>query len=91
MQSRYPGNHLSHSHAMPCKRAKTMEMFNEIRTIDNDFDDRSRQSPGEAFYWILGKKNPDIEAETMTQILVTAGTHISAMYKAILRQNMGIG
>ena len=65
----------------PANEQKMLKMFNEIITIDNDFDERSRQAPGEAFYWIFGKKNPDIEAETMKHIWVTAGLHISAIYK----------
>ena len=75
----------------PANEQNTTQMFNDIKAIDNDFDDRSRQAPGEVFYWIMGKNIPDIDVETMTNIWVTAGMHISAIYKAILRKKVGIG
>ena len=33
-----------------------IEMFNEIRLIDTSFDEKSRQTPREAFYWLMGKQ-----------------------------------
>ena len=43
-------------------------MYDEIRLIDDNFDERSAGAPGYAFYWLLGKQIRDMEADKLTQI-----------------------
>ena len=75
----------------PVNEKNRCEMFNEIRLIDNNFDERSRQSPGEAFFWLMGKRNQEIDADKMVGIWITAGFYVTAMYRRRLSLREGIG
>ena len=75
----------------PVNENNRCEMFNEIKLIDNNFDERSRQSPGEAFFWLMGKRNQEIDVDKMVGIWITAGFHVTAMYRRRLSLREGIG
>ena len=40
-------------------------MYREICTIDSNFDDRALETPGQVFYWLLGKLIPNMDEEKM--------------------------
>ena len=75
----------------PSNEKARESMYEEIRLIDENFDERSAEAPGHALYWLLGKQIGDMEVDKMVQIWAVAGQHISNMYKLRLKSGEGIG
>ena len=75
----------------PATENSRINMFREINLIDANFDERSRQAPGEAFFWIMGKRNVEIDSHKMVGIWTVAGYNVTAMYRLRLSLREGVG
>ena len=47
----------------PANEESKKSMFRDILKIDENFDERSHEKPGEMFYWLLGKPINGMELE----------------------------
>ena len=75
----------------PANELSRIEMFREIRAIDENFDERCNQAPGNTYLWLLGKPIEHLDNDKMVKIWIIAGHCITNMYKRRLSNRQGIG
>ena len=75
----------------PATENSRLDMFWELKLIDPNFEERGRQAPGEMFYWIMGKRNAEIDSDKMIGIWTVAGYYVTVIYRLRLSLREGIG
>ena len=66
-------------------------MYEDIRAVDPQFDERCMNVPGEIVYWLLGKHIADVDTDVMMDIWKVAGVCIVEMYQRTIKQREGVG
>ena len=72
----------------PANELSRIEMFREIRAIDENFDERT--NPLVTHLWLLGKPIEHLDNDKMVNIWIIAGHCITSMYKRRLNNRQGI-
>ena len=68
-----------------------IRMYEDIRAVDPQFDERCAKEPGEIVYWLLGKHIADVDIDVMMEIWKVAGVCIVEMYHRMIKRREGVG
>ena len=66
-------------------------MYDKIRDIYPQFDDKCKEEPGEPILWLLGKPINGVNIDTMYDIWKVSGCTIFDIYKSAIKRREGIG
>ena len=75
----------------PAFEGKRRVMLDNVGMIDDMIRLKCAEEPGQILLWLLGKRIEGVKEESMVCFWLTAGAHITGMYREITKARYGIG